>query len=191
MVFDGHEYQLDVVVYATGFETSSTFTSRTGFEFTGESGRKLGKEWNESGTRTLWGIHSHGYPNLFILGGTQVGFPFNFISLLDAQAMQVAAAIEHAGGRTIRVKKEAQDEWVQKIIGQRAGGFVSGDKEVEDKEAQGKFVTDCTPGYYNNEGQVGGGFPQNSNFGGGALAYYKLMEDFREHNRWEERFELS
>ena len=43
----------------------------------------------------------------------------------------------------------------------------------------------------NNEGQVGGGFAQNSNWGGGALAYYKLMEDFRAEGRWEEKFELS
>ena len=74
VVFEGHEYELDVLVYATGFETSSTFTSRTGFEFTGEHGRKLGEEWISSGTRTLWGIHCNGYPNLFVLGGTQVGF---------------------------------------------------------------------------------------------------------------------
>ena len=72
---------------------------------------------------------------------------FNFVSLLDAQAMQVAAAIEHAGGRTLRLKQEAEEQWVQNILGRRAGGFVSGDKEVEDKEAQGNFVTACTPGY--------------------------------------------
>eukprot|EP01045_Picozoa_sp_COSAG04_P005045 COSAG04_NODE_228_length_19279_cov_89.380970_12_plen_39_part_00 len=38
---------------------------------------------------------------------------------------------------------------------------------------------------------MGGGFAQNSNWGGGALAYYKLMEDFRAEGRWEEKFELS
>ena len=66
--------------------------------------------------------------------------------------MQVAAAIEHAGGRTLRLKQEAEEQWVQNILGRRAGGFVSGDKEGEDKEAQGNFVTDCTPGYYCIEG---------------------------------------
>ena len=90
-MFEGVEYALDVLVYATGFETSSTFTSRTGFEFDSVGGRQLGAEWEAGGMRTLWGIHSSGYPNLFILGGSQVGFPFNFVSLLDAQAVNAAA----------------------------------------------------------------------------------------------------
>eukprot|EP01046_Picozoa_sp_COSAG06_P028881 COSAG06_NODE_2636_length_6539_cov_2.254348_5_plen_53_part_00 len=46
-------------------------------------------------------------------------------------------------------------------------------------------------GYYNNEGDVGGGFKQNSNWGGGALAYYQLMEDFRSAGGWDEKFDFS
>lgn len=90
------------------------------------------------------------------------------------------------------LKAEAEEEWVQSILGRQAGGFVSGDKDTG-KEAgagAGSFVTDCTPGYYNNEGAVGGGFKQNSNWGGGALSYYKLMEEFRAAEKWDEKFEF-
>ena len=78
--FDQSPYDVDVLIYATGFETQSSFTNRTGYDYIGRNNEKLSTKWDENGIATLWGIHTHNFPNLFIMGGSQVGFPFNFVS---------------------------------------------------------------------------------------------------------------
>ena len=50
------------------------------FDCRGKGGLELNEKY-ESGIRTLLGIHSHGYPNLFIMGGYQASFRFNLTDL--------------------------------------------------------------------------------------------------------------
>jgi cyclohexanone monooxygenase len=135
-VFGGVEYELDVLIYATGFETQSSFTSKAGFQVTGTDGTSLADKWGSKGIATLWGVHTHGFSNLFMVGGTQVGFPFNFVSLLDHQAAHVSDAIAAARARsgTIDVKREAEVEWVQTILSE-VGGGVGG---------PASFLAECT-----------------------------------------------
>ena len=37
----------------------------------------------------------------------------------------------------------------------------------------------CTPGYYNNEGKPGERSGQNGPYGGGPVAFVKILEDWR------------
>ena len=70
VVHDGTEYPLDVLIYATGFQwmTTSTFNM-----ITGRQGQTLSEKWQTNGTKTFLGVHTHGFPNLFIVSGPQGG----------------------------------------------------------------------------------------------------------------------
>src|SRR5215469_12404474 len=66
VVVAGHQYDLDCIIYASGFEVGTPFTWRSGYELTGRDGRTLSGYWAD-GMRTLHGIHVHGFPNAFIV----------------------------------------------------------------------------------------------------------------------------
>jgi cyclohexanone monooxygenase len=160
-VFEGKEYKLDVLIYATGFEVQKTGIYN---QIKGERGLDLNDKYNE-GIRTLLGIHSQGYPNLFIMGGYQASFQFNLTDMLQAQGDHIAACINHTrrnGFQTIDVTPKAEEWWVQEVI-----------------EHRGKTTRnqDCTPGYYNFEGEFQR--RQDGNYNGGFNAYCTHMEEVR------------
>ncbi len=81
VVHDGVEYPLDVLIYATGFQWMATSTFNM---IEGREGRSLSEKWQSEGTKTFLGIHSHGFPNLFIVSGPQGGGgSFNFTDAID------------------------------------------------------------------------------------------------------------
>jgi cyclohexanone monooxygenase len=43
-----------------------------------------------------------------------------------------------------------------------------------------KFLAECTPGYYNNEGQIAARARQNSFYGGGSMEYFSILKSWRE-----------
>ena len=77
VVHDGVEYPLDVLIYATGFQWMAHLDLQHGHRprrphAAARSGRR-------EGTKTFLGLHSHGFPNLFIVTGPQGGGgSFNF-----------------------------------------------------------------------------------------------------------------
>lgn len=81
VVHEGQEYPLDVLIYATGFQWMATSTFNM---IKGRNGRSLSEKWQSEGTKTFLGIHSKGFPNLFIVSGPQGGGgSFNFTDALD------------------------------------------------------------------------------------------------------------
>ena len=82
VVHDGVEYPLDVLIYATGFQWMATSTFNM---IKGRNGQTLSNKWQTEGTKTFLGIHSHGFPNLFIVTGPQGGGgSFNFTDAIDS-----------------------------------------------------------------------------------------------------------
>ena len=78
---DGVEYPLDVLIYATGFQWMATSTFNM---IVGRGGRTLTEKWQTEGTKTFLGLHSQGFPNLFIITGPQGGGgSFNFTDAID------------------------------------------------------------------------------------------------------------
>ena len=81
VVHDGVEYPLDVLIYATGFQWMATSTFNM---VVGRDGRTLSEKWQTEGTKTFLGLHSRGFPNLFIVTGPQGGGgSFNFTDAID------------------------------------------------------------------------------------------------------------
>jgi cyclohexanone monooxygenase len=168
LVFDGTEYEVDCIIYATGFEVGTSYTRRAGFEVHGRGGVALSDHWAE-GVRTLHGMHSHGFPNCFIMGPQQSGFTVNFPHMLDEQSKHIAHIVRHAidnDVRTLEASADAEQAWVDTVI----------DKAVFGRD----FQESCTPGYYNNEGQVGALSAQNGFYGGGNLEFFALLKTWRD-----------
>jgi len=160
-VFEGKQYELDVLIYATGFEVQKTGIYN---RITGVNGLEINDKYRE-GIRTLLGIHSQGYPNLFIMGGYQASFQFNLTDMLQAQGDHIAACIDYArrhGYQSLDTTPQAEEWWVQEIIEHR--GKTSRNQE-------------CTPGYYNFEGEFQR--RQDGNYNGGFFQYCNHLTEVR------------
>src|SRR6185503_8357314 len=94
-VFDGQAYALDLLIYATGFEVQKTGIYN---QILGRGGREISETYAD-GIRTLFGVHTHGYPNLFIMGGYQASFQFTLTFMLQTQGDHIAACIALARAR--------------------------------------------------------------------------------------------
>jgi cation diffusion facilitator CzcD-associated flavoprotein CzcO len=160
-IFEGREYPLDLLIYATGFEVQKTGIYN---QIRGVGGLELNDKYKD-GIRTLLGIHSAGYPNLFIMGGYQASFQFNLTDMLQVQGDHIAACIDYArrqGYQTIDTAPQAEEWWVQEVIDHRG------------KTSRNQ---DCTPGYYNFEGEFQR--RQDGNYNGGFNRYCTHAEDVR------------
>ena len=167
VVVGGVEYELDCLIYATGFEVGTEYTRRAGYEVYGRDGLSLTAKWAD-GARTLHGFHSEGFPNCFIVSNIQSGFTVNFPHMLNEQSKHLAyllKEVEERGVTRVEATPEAEEEWVQTII--RLSQF------------NVKFLESCTPGYYNNEGKPAARSLQNGNYGAGPVAFVKVLEDWR------------
>ena len=65
---DGTDYEVDAIVYATGFDAMTGTLFR--LNITGRDGVALADKWHE-GPRTYLGLTTHGFPNLFMITGPQ------------------------------------------------------------------------------------------------------------------------
>ena len=174
VVVAGREYELDCIIYASGFEVGTEYTRRTGYDMTGRDGVKLSEYWAD-GMRTLHGIHTHGFPNLFIVQPTQgANLISNVPHNLTESGKTIACVVQHAvdnGYQTVEVTKGAEDAWIELLL--------SGTPRMLGSP-------DCTPGYYNNEGQDPGprakyavGYPQ------GAMAFFRYIDQWRTRGDFE------
>ncbi len=167
IVANGVEYELDCIIYATGFEVGTEYSRRAGYEIIGRDGVTLTEKW-ANGASTFHGFHTRGFPNCFIISNLQSGFTVNFPHMLSEQATHLGYILSHAeknGITRIETTKKAEDEWVQKIISL--------------SQMNVKFLESCTPGYYNNEGKPSDRAIQNGSFGGGSVAFIQLLENWR------------
>ncbi len=174
VVVNGEHFPLDCLIYASGFEVGTPHTERTGFDLEGVGGVRLSEHWKD-GMRTLHGTHVHGFPNAFIVQPTQgANLISNVPHNLTESGRTIAMVVKHAldqGHQTVGVSQEAEQAWIDLLL--TGPGRMIGSQE-------------CTPGYYNNEGQEPGpaarfsvGYPQ------GASAYFKYLKDWRESGEFE------
>ncbi|MBT4616173.1 MAG: NAD(P)/FAD-dependent oxidoreductase [Gammaproteobacteria bacterium] len=175
LMVDGVEYEVDCIIYSTGFEVGTSYTRRSGYDVIGREAKSLSDHWRD-GTRSLHGMGSHGFPNVFIMNTSQGGFTANFPHLLDESAVHQAHIIAHAlvqGYNTVEVTATAEEEWIDTIVGFTGGPL------------GGLGGPDCTPGYYNNEGQPNPNAQQSAPYGGGSIRFFELLKEWREDGNFE------
>lgn len=161
-------YQVDLIVYGTGFEQNAPADRAGNFDIIGRHGETLSDSWANKGLRTLHGIFTPGFPNMLILGGlNQTGGSPNFPYTLDGQSTHISAVIKESlvrGVSSMDVTENAAERWVQTIR----------EKSMPLRE----FLATCTPGYMNKEGKVDGSFFLDV-YGGPMAEYMDLIEQWR------------
>lgn len=167
-VGDTH-YRLDVLIFASGFEVGTAYTRRAGFDPVGSDGLALSQAW-ANGMISLHGIHVHGFPNLFVVSPNQgANLISNVPHNLAERAKTIAAILAHAmrtHATRVHVTAQSQADWMALLD--------SGDRRFGGDR-------DCTPGYYNNEGQTATtesrrnflGYPE------GPVAYFDYIAKWR------------
>ncbi len=172
VVVDGVEYEVDCLIYATGFEVGTAYTRRAEFEVYGRDGLSLSDYWAD-GMKTYHGFLSNGFPNCFHMGLTQTGLAPNFTYMLNGQAVHIAHLITQVGTReakSIEPTLEAEDEWVKLVTGPT---FMT------------EYQNTCTPGYYNGEGKnEGHGFIETQ-YPDGAVPFYDMLAAWRAQGDFE------
>ena len=173
VVFDGREYPVDCIIFATGFEIGTDYSRRAECAITGKGGATLEEKWAK-GVRTLHGFQTNGFPNLFFMGLIQGGLTANNTHMLTEQSEHIAYLINRAKNgnyRSLEVSGEAEDDWV---------GVMK-----ETALANEDFLAACTPGYYNDEGkkEINGVF--GLQYGGGPDEFFRLLEAWRMDDRCE------
>ena len=174
-VVAGVEYEVDCIIYASGFEVGTEYaTRRAGRPSTWRESAELSGAWSE-GMKSKHGIHVHGFPNAFFVQPTQgANLISNVPHNLTESGRTIAMTIKHAlerGATQVEVTPEAQAAWVELLL--TGMGRMMG-------------APDCTPGYYNNEGQAPGPAARlNVGYPAGATAYFKYIDAWRNSGAFE------
>jgi cation diffusion facilitator CzcD-associated flavoprotein CzcO len=173
LVANGRHFEVDCIVYATGFEAEVTpFPRRAAHDIIGRNGVAIDTAWKD-GPWTLHGIMSRGFPNLFLIPapGQQAVITHNITHLYCEGALHIAqtlAALEARGATRVDVSEEAQAAWTQRI--------------VDDWKDNRAFMAACTPSRLNFEGHPEAANPKAGTYGGGygdIFAYRDLLARWR------------
>jgi cation diffusion facilitator CzcD-associated flavoprotein CzcO len=107
-------YELDVIIYATGFDAMTGALSR--IDIRGRDEVSLGEFWAGEGPLSYLGLAVAGFPNLFTIQGP--GSPSaatNFVAALEQHVEWISDCIAYLRARgiqTIEALATAQQEWI-------------------------------------------------------------------------------
>jgi cyclohexanone monooxygenase len=107
---DGTEHQLDVLVYATGFDAVDG--NYRAMDLRGRGGRHIDDHWTDGPTSYL-GVSKAGFPNMFMILGPNGPFT-NLPPSIEAQVEWIGELVgtaERDGLRTVEPTREAEDRW--------------------------------------------------------------------------------
>ena len=173
-VVDGTQYEVDCIIYGTGFEAELTpLFRRVGHDIVGRGGVTLAEKWAD-GAASLFGMMTRGFPNMFVMPapGQQAVVTVNYTQLAVLGAEFIAGAVarlEQQGVEVFDVSADAEEAWTKEIV----SSFV-------DPTA---VMSACTPSRLNNEGHPEEMNPRNGNYGRGLgdwFAYRDLLERWLE-----------
>ena len=162
-VVDGRQYDVDCLVYGTGFEPELTpLYRRAGHHIVGRGGASLADKWAD-GAASLFGMMSRGFPNLFVMPapGQQAVVTVNYtqVAVLGAEFLGAAVRIlDQRGVKIVDVGAAAEERWTQTVV----DSFVDASQ----------VMSACTPSRINLEGHPETMNPRNGNYGRGLGDYF-------------------
>jgi hypothetical protein len=150
------------------------FPRRAGHPIIGRGGVSLAEKWKD-GVRSLHGMMTRGFPNLFIspAPAQQAVISVNHTHVVVTGAEHIAATIarlDELGVAIADVREDAEADWGRKILG----------AQLDD----GLFIATCTPSRLNFESNPSAVNPRNGNYGGGYGDYFgwrDLLAEWREN----------
>lgn len=160
---DAH-FDLDLIVYATGFDAITGGFDR--MQITGVAEQLLGEKWRD-GPSTFLGLLTHGYPNLLMVAGPQsVSGSTNFPRAIEGGVDWVTDLLVFArsqGYTRLEATAEAEQDWVEQVV--------AAHEMMLARRSQGWFT-----GYNSNvAGHEAGTVRYQAYFGGGPR--YKAIID--------------
>jgi cation diffusion facilitator CzcD-associated flavoprotein CzcO len=171
-VVDGKQYEVDCIVYGTGFEPEQTpLYRRVGHEIVGRAGVTLAEKWAD-GPHTLFGLMSRGFPNLFITPApfqqAVVTVNYTQVAVLGAEFIGKAIGLlEQKGIDIFDVSAAAEQEWVKGIV----------DAYID----ASRVMAACTPSRINDEGHPEERSPLVGAYRGGLGDWFGYRERLQ---RW-------
>ena len=169
LTVDGRHYDVDCIIFSTGFEISTFYVRRLGFEIYGRNGVSMTEDWSKpEGPHTLHGVHSRGFPNLQMFSLVQGGQTVNFAHILSELAIHAAETIrqcEEQGIAVIETTAEAEDGWWQNIM-----------RYLMDSA---EFRMNCTPSYMNAEGKPDASMLKIATYNGTVSSLVEILETWR------------
>jgi cyclohexanone monooxygenase len=173
LVSNGKSYELDAIVFATGYDVGAAPNKVGEYTLQGRGGLTLDQKW-ANGVCTVHGTQMSGFPNLHIVGAAAQGtIVFNYTNVLEIQAKHAVDQIAHClsmGVATCEVTENAEAKWLEMM--------------KKNHHDLSHFHEECTPGFLNNEGKhkdkptfVGAAF------GAGTLEYRRVTDEWRATDR--------
>jgi len=167
-IADGREYEVDCMIFASGFEVSSELERRWGIPvIEGRGGLSIYRHWSE-GPETLHGIMTRNFPNMYFTGYIQGGLNSSTTEQFNRQAEHIAYIVDECLRRGVEAAEPTpagQDDYVRHF------------REIEvDTSA---LIRECTPSYYSNEGDAKPKWLLLRGYGHGWNAFLKLLADWR------------
>ncbi|TDE29473.1 NAD(P)/FAD-dependent oxidoreductase [Actinomadura sp. 6K520] len=137
-------YDVDVIVYATGFQTSDFLAP---MKIVGRDGRELNEAWRD-GAEAHLGITVSGFPNLFLLYGPYTNLGHNsIIYMLESQfryVVECAEVLRRHGLDWIDVRPDVQDAFT---------------REMRERMRSTVWETGCESWYMTADGKVVNNWP--------------------------------
>jgi cation diffusion facilitator CzcD-associated flavoprotein CzcO len=168
-VANGREYEVDCIIFASGFEVTSDLDRRWGVDrIEGTNGLSIYDHWRD-GPRTFHGVMSHGFPNQFYMGYIQGGLNASVTEQNGRQGYHIAHIISEAlkrGTPVVEPTEEAQAAYIDHF-------------EANEIDTSA-FAAECTPSYFNNEGETKAKWRLFRAYGPGWDAFQKLLSDWRD-----------
>jgi cation diffusion facilitator CzcD-associated flavoprotein CzcO len=169
VVVDGALHEIDCLIFASGYEVTSDPARGWSVEAVeGRNGVSLFDHWAD-GYRTLHGMTTHGFPNLFFVAFLQGGFNATTTVTFGLQAQHIAYIIHEAlerGATQVEATRQAQDDWVRHI------------RETAAIDIE-KIARECTPSYFNAEGEETVRWYLGETYGPGFQAFDQLLQAWR------------
>ncbi len=178
-VVDGRQFEVDCLIYGTGFEPEATpLFRRVGHEIVGRGGVTLAEKWAD-GPASLFGMMSRGFPNMFVMPApaqqSVVTVNYTQLAVLGGEFVgRAVGLLEQRGTKVFDVSAEAEEAWVQKIL----------ESWVDASEV----MSACTPSRINFEGNPKAMNPRGGNYGRGLGDYFGFRELLEQ---WVERADFD
>lgn len=168
LIVNGQSYEVDCIIFATGFQGGKYTHESGGYDLIGLNGVSLKDHWS-GGVRSVHGTQIHGFPNFHVVGSlTQAATVFNYPHITARQARHAAQIVAKAireKVKSMEVTEDAVQNWLDEMAA----------KAVDNS----KFEQECTPGYYNNEGgEKGRKSLFGGMYGGGPVEYMNHLEQW-------------
>ncbi len=175
-VANGKEYEIDCMIFASGFEVSSDLDRRWGIgSYVGRDGVSIYDHWAR-GYKTFHGVMTTKFPNQYFIGYYQGGLNGSTTEQYGQQGYHIAYIIKEAlarGAVAVEPSEEAQTAYVNHLRETAV--------DISD------FLNQCPPGYYNNEGHKVADeagkerirYALGETYGPGWDAFEQWMEEWR------------